>query len=99
MTVPNQPASLTTTQTQDTITIQGNTTEVTAHPGLLDEYYIQDLSPDHGSNVNKTAAKDADLVLDGLTPGELYTITVGSTIDACGGKVSTNNTEITECTS
>ena len=92
-------ASLTASQDETTITIKGSSTEVTATPGTLDKYYIQALSPSHGNNVNKDAAKNADLVLDGLTPGEEYTTTVGTKIDGCGGKNSTEFSEVTVCTS
>ena len=99
-TVPREPKNTTITFAFDetSITVLGDVTSIEAEAGLIDKYNLTSLSPDEGTN-DAPQAFDANLTLSGLTPGEEYTIELGSIIDACTGVASTTNTVNKQCTS
>ena len=98
--VPREPKNTTITSSFDekTIYITGNSTEIEADSGLLDNYKVHSVSPNHGSN-DGPVGKNQSLTLSDLTPGTEYTIQLKTEIDGCGGVSSTNFTQFVKCTS
>ena len=76
----------------------GDVTTIEVEAGLVDEYYVVSVTPNDGSNDGPKLI-NANLTLSGLTPGEEYTLELGSSIDACSGVVSTTNITYRQCTS
>ena len=96
---PREPKNTTiiTSRFETEITINGSTTAIEAEAGSINQYDIQSITPNHGTN-DGPANADNDLNLNGLTPGEVYTIELKSVYTVCSNLESKNYTTITECT-
>ena len=97
---PREPknSSLDTSRDSTEIVITGaSSSPVEAEVGLIDEYDLQSITPNDGTNDGPVAVS-ATLTLRNLTSGTVYAIELKSKITACSGVESLNYTSIVECT-
>ena len=97
---PREPKNSTLDTSRDTteIVITGaSSSPVEAEAGLIDEFDLDSISPNDGTNDGPVAV-GGSLTLGNLTAGTVYTINLKSRITSCSGVDSLNTTTITECT-